>query len=75
MLFKEKHTKDNNSSNCDWKEKNKKYLNQVQRFLDAADSIEREEIRKNVITQMLKCDQILTQLAQNEIKKYKLKDE
>ena len=75
MLFKRRYTKEEDSGTFAWKEKNKKYLNQVQRFLDAADSIEREEIRKNVITQMLKCDQILTQLAQNEIKKYKLKDE
>lgn len=75
MLFKKKHTEDNEAINLDWKEKNKRYLNQVQKFLDAADSIEREEIRKNVITQMLKCDQILTQIAQKEIQKYNLKDE
>ena len=71
LLFKQKHTKDKISNNREWKEKNKKYLNQLQKFLDAADSIEKEEIRNNIITQMLKCDLILTELAEREIKKAK----
>lgn len=74
MILRKKHTKDKKPSNRDWKEKNKRYLNQLQRFLDAADSIEREELRNNIIGQMLKCDMILTELAEREIQKYKQKD-
>ncbi len=53
----------------DWKEKNKRYLHQLQKFLDATDSIEKDDTKKNVIAQMLRCDQILTDLALKEINK------
>ncbi len=54
-----------------WKEKNKEYLKQLQKFLDVANNIENEELKNNVIIQMLKCDKILTNLAIKEIRKYK----
>ena len=54
----------------EWKEKNKKYLEQLQTFLDVADNIEEEDLRRNVITQMLKCDLILTELAEIEFSKF-----
>ncbi len=76
MIFKPKHTKDKrdkSKNSLDWKEKNKKYLNQLQKFLDSTDCIEKEEQRNNIIAQMLKCDQILTQIAQSEIQKHKQK--
>ncbi len=73
MILKRNSTNDKIQNNLDWKEKNKKYLFQLQKFLDATDSIEREDLKNNVITQMLKCDNILTQLAQREIQNYKLK--
>lgn len=57
----------NNNNNRDWKEKNKGYLRQLQKFLDVADNIEREDLRKSVIAEMLKCDMILTELAQRQI--------
>ena len=53
------------------KEKNKRYLSQLQRFLDATDSVKEERIRNNIIGQMLKCDEILTQLAENEMARIK----
>lgn len=74
MLFKQKHTEDKKSNTRNWKEKNKRYLVQLQKFLDATDSIEREEIKQNIISQMLRCDEILTEIAEREIKKYKEKD-
>ena len=61
-------TKENTPNNKDWKEKNKGYLRQLQKFLDVADNIEREDLRKAVITEMLKCDMILTELAQRQIR-------
>ena len=73
MILKRNSTNDKIQNNLDWKEKNKKYLFQLQKFLDATDSIEREDLKNNVITQMLKCDNILTQAALREIQKYKSK--
>ncbi len=68
MSLKSFFIKENATENKAWKEKNKAYLKQLQKFLDVADNIEREDLRKSVINEMLKCDMILTQLAQREIK-------
>ncbi len=68
MCLKSFFTKEDTPTNKDWKEKNKGYLRQLQRFLDVADNIEREDLRKAVIAEMLKCDMILTELAQRQIK-------
>lgn len=54
-----------------WKEENKKYLNAVQKFLDKAENIKEEKLREEIIGQMLKCDEILTELAIQEINKNK----
>ena len=72
MIFK-RNTNKEVENNLAWKEKNKEYLNQLQKFLDSTDSIEREDLKNNVIAQMLKCDNILTKAAQKEIQKYKQK--
>lgn len=53
-----------------WKEKNEVYLNQLQKFLDIADNIEENSLKHDVITQMLKCDLILTELAEKEFNNY-----
>lgn len=68
MSLKSFFTKENTPTNRDWKEKNKGYLRQLQKFLDVADNIEREDLRKSVIAEMLKCDMILTELAEKQIK-------
>ena len=52
-----------------WKRKNKKYLWELQKFLDLSDNIQEEEIRKIVISQMLKCDNTLTKIAEDIFKK------
>lgn len=71
MKFIKKDLNEQYNSNRDWKEKNQKYLNQLQKFLDAADSIKDEKLRKHIIGQMLKCDLVLTELAEKEIQKEK----
>ena len=48
----------------EWKEKNKKYLKELQRFFDRVDNVEDEELRKSIIYQMLRCDQVLTDIAE-----------
>ena len=74
MGIKTFFTKEETPNNKDWKEKNKGYLRQLQKFLDAADNIEREDLKKAVIAEMLKCDKILTGLAQEEVKKVSSKN-
>ena len=54
-----------------WKANGQKYLKELQSFLDKAESIENEEIRKEIIFQMLKCDNELTALAEEMFEKYK----
>ena len=52
-----------------WKNKNQQYLFELQKFLDIADNIEEEKLRKLIIYQMLKCDKCLTKIAEKIIKK------
>lgn len=54
-----------------WKANGQKYLKELQAFLDKAENIENEEIRKEIIFQMLKCDNELTLLAEEIFNKYK----
>ena len=56
--------------NKDWKEKNKKYLKELQNFFDKADNISDENLRNKVISQMLKCDDILTKIAENRFQEF-----
>jgi hypothetical protein len=51
-----------------WKTNNKQYLFELQKFFDLADNIKDEKLRKNIISQMLKCDKYLTKIAEEELK-------
>ena len=51
-----------------WKNKNTKYLFELQKFLDLADNIEDESLKKLIINQMLKCDKCITNLAEEIFK-------
>lgn len=52
----------NNSDN--WKTKNERYLLELESFLDKAQSIENENLKQEIIIQMLKCDRELTKTAE-----------
>lgn len=52
-----------------WKIRNSKYLFELQKFLDLADNIEDEDLRKLIISQMLCCDKCITELAEMEFEK------
>ena len=52
-----------------WKANGQKYLKELQAFLDKTENIENEELRKEIIFQMLKCDNELTLLAEEIFKK------
>ena len=56
-----------------WKASSQKYLRELQAFLDKAENIEDEELRKEIIFQMIKCDNELTLLAEEMFKKLKNK--
>ena len=68
ILRKNKDMK--NLEDTNWKANSKKYLKELQAFLDKAENIKDEELRKEVIFQMLKCDNELTILAEDMFKKY-----
>lgn len=65
-----KQIKESLKDNKDWKEKNKKYLRELQSFFDKADNIEDEKLRNKIIGQMLRCDDILTQIAENRFQEF-----
>lgn len=75
MNFKLFFKKASTPNNREWKDKNKRYLKQLQIFLDVADNIEREDLKETVILEMLKCDRILTELAQKQIELVSKKNE
>lgn len=56
--------------NSNWKNLNKEYLFELQKFLDLADNIENEKLRQEIINQMLKCDKCLTNIAEKILKQY-----
>ena len=53
--------------NNNWKNKNEQYLFELQKFMDLADNIENENLRKLIIAQMLKCDKRLTIIAEKMV--------
>ena len=55
----------------EWKEQDKEYIKSLERYLDVTDNISDEKLRLDVIYKMLKCDAILTQIAESYINKYK----
>ena len=52
-----------------WKEENKRYLIEMQKFLDRVDNIEDEKLKESIIYQMLRCDKILTEISEEMFKK------
>jgi len=54
----------NKNDKKNWKSKSKKYLLELEKFLDKAESIKDEKLRKEIIIQMLKCDKELTLWAE-----------
>lgn len=54
-----------NNINMDFKEyknTNKKYLNELQKYFDLVDNIEDEKLKKSIIYQKMKCDDILEEV-------------
>lgn len=64
LFFKKNNKKILNETEENWKNKNKKYLDAIQKFLDRASNIKDEELRNSMINNMLLCDEVLTNIAQ-----------
>lgn len=54
----------NKICNDNWKKRSQKYLLALECFLDKAQSIKDENLKREIIMQMLKCDKELTDLAE-----------
>ena len=67
VIIKEENI-NNLIQNNNWKNKNEQYLFELQKFMDLADNIENENLRKLIIAQMLKCDKRLTIIAERMIR-------
>jgi len=61
--------KDENREWKNWKSQNKRYLVELEKFLDKVDSIDDEEIKREMIMQMLKIDNELTISAEEMFEK------
>ena len=53
-----------------WKIQSKEYLTELQKFLDKVENIENEDLRKEIIIQMLRCDEELTKIAEEKFEEY-----
>ena len=56
--------------NRKWKEENKQYLDELQKFFDRADNIKDIDLKKSIINQMMICDEILTKIAENKFEDF-----
>ena len=55
----------------DWKSKNKRYLFEVQKFLDLVDNIAVEKLKKVILYQFTTYDRTITELADEMIERAK----
>ena len=55
---------EHNTKESKWKNEYEIYLFELQKFLDIVENVDDEELRKEIIAQMLKCDKRVTQLAE-----------
>lgn len=54
----------NKISKDNWKANSKEYLLELEKFLDKVESIKDENLKKEIVMQMLKCDKALTLCAE-----------
>ena len=62
-----------NAKKNQWKNQDKIYLFELQKFYDVVENVKNEELRKEIIAQMLKCDKRITQLAETIFQELKKK--
>ena len=52
-----------------WKVKNKRYLKELQKMLDIIDNVKDEELKNRILLQFVKCEDLLTELAIEQLNK------
>ena len=52
-----------------WKNKNEKYLFELQKLIDLVDNIEDKEMQRILINQILRCEKVLTTVFEETLKK------
>lgn len=52
-----------------WKNRNKKYLFELQKIIDLTDNIEDNEMKKIFINQIIRCDKTLTEIFEETLKR------
>lgn len=62
------YIKTNKICTNNWKANSEKYLLELEKFLDKAESIKDENLKREIIIQMLKCDKELTLCAEKFFK-------
>ena len=50
-----------------WKNTNKRYLFELQKFLDLIDNVKDEKLQKELIYQLNKFDKVITEIAEQQI--------
>lgn len=68
MLRKRRRNEQNSTKDKfdrSWKEENKRYLQELQKFLDTVDKIADRELRTSITNQMMICDNVLTEIAED----------
>lgn len=66
----EHNCNNNNMINENWKKTGKRYLGELQALLDRIEEIKDEELRKEILNRILKCDNELTLLAEKFFEEY-----
>lgn len=59
--------------NRTWKQENEEYIRQLQFVLDRIDNIPDQDLKKSIIYETLKCDEILTKISEKLFQDYYLK--
>lgn len=67
IMWRSRKTKEKDINKIDrkWKEQNKLYLRELQLFFDRVDNIEDSELKRSVLNQMMICDKVLTEIAED----------
>lgn len=58
----------NQQNEHNWKNKNKRYLFEIQKFLDLIDNIVDEKLKKEILYQFTKYDKTITEIAEKMMK-------
>lgn len=58
----------NQQNEHNWKNKNKRYLFELQKFLDLIDNIADEKLKKEILYQLTRYDKTITEIAEEMIK-------